>query len=181
MKSKMCFATLLLGAAAMILTSCKDENKANAVFYQTEADAIHWVTDFTLLMGSVANELGVTITEQEVNSILNTTKLEFYVDNQKLSKTIAINYHAKNEAALSCDVADFPTFEMNLGKDKSHKCTLKVNLKDEDKLMATANMTVTIEADKCNIVRFTYEELEKSMEPNNDYFTELINAINASK
>lgn len=177
----MIFATVLLGAAAMMFTSCKDENKANAVFYQTEADAIRWMNDFTLFMGSVANELKVTIDEAEINSILSTTKLEFYVDNQKLSKTIAINYHVKNEAALSCDVADFPCFEMNLGKEKSHKCTLKVNLKDEDKIMATANMTVTLEADKCNIVRFPYEELEKSMEPNNDYFTELINAIVSSR
>lgn len=157
MKSKMIFATVLLGAAAMMFTSCKDENKANAVFYQTEADAQKWVDGIV----DLANTAGVTVTDEDLSNI----KLSFYVDNQKLSKTIAVNYHVKNEAALSCDVADFPTFEMDLGKDKSHKCTLKVILLDTDNTeIAKGNMECTIEADKCNIVRFTFTEVEKSLE-----------------
>lgn len=173
----MTMATLLAAATMMLTSSCKKDNEANAVFYQTEADAHKWVLDLTQALNAIAIEAGTTISEKDVNDILNTTTLEFYVDGQKLSKAIAINYYVKNEAALNCDVVDFPTFTMNLGKDKQHTCTLKVNLKDENQIMATADMTCSLEADKCNMVRFPYDVLEKSLELNSDYLLQLITAL----
>lgn len=173
----MTMATLLAAATMMLASSCKKDKEARVVFYQTEADALRWVDDCGKALGEIAKELGATISDKEIDDILNTTTLEFYVDGQKLSNTIAVNYFVKNEAALNCDVVDFPTFTMNLGKDSQHTCTLKVNLKDEDKIMATGDMTVTIEADKCNMVRFSYSELEKTLELNQDYLEELIGAI----
>ncbi|MBQ9471422.1 MAG: hypothetical protein IJU72_10805 [Bacteroidales bacterium] len=173
----MTMATLLAAAALMLTSGCKKDKEANAVFYQTEADAQKWELDFTQALKEIATQLGSTITDKDVDDVLSSTTLEFYVDGQKLSKTIAVNYCVKNEAALNCDVVDFPTFTMNLGKDKQHTCALKVNLKDDNQIMATGNMTVTIEADKCNMVRFPYDELEKSLELNEDYLIQLITAL----